>query len=91
METPIVAPPAIDNSHIALYIGAFILANGTTIGLIVKWAVGRAVDYTHLVRDVRELQQNKKDQDAKNDKVQTDLKGLSIKIDRKTNNKGEPQ
>ena len=89
MDTPNVTP--IDNSQIALYIGAFILANGTTIGLLVKWAVSRAVDYTHLVRDVKELQKNKEAQDLKNEKVQADLKGLSMKIDRKTNNKGEPQ
>lgn len=86
METPQVDPTT--NTQIALWIGLFLLGNGTTIGLVVKWAVGRAVDYTHLVRDVRELQQNKKDQDAKNEKVQHDLKGLSMKIDNKTKPKG---
>lgn len=60
-----------------MQLGGAIVANALTI----RWVVGSVINYTHLQRDVRELQANKMAQDDKNDKVQNDLKGLSIKID----------
>lgn len=64
-------------------LGAFILANAVTITLLVRWFVNRAIEYTHLQRDVKELQDFENQQNLKNEKVQQDLKGLSIKIDKK--------
>lgn len=85
METPAVDPNT--NSQIALWIGLFILGNGSAIGFCVKWAVNRAIDYTHLQRDVKELQDFKKEQIETNKKNEFDHKGLSIKIDNKTKEK----
>lgn len=81
METPIV--DATTNSQIALWIGAFILANGSAIGFFVRWAVNRAIDYTHLQRDVKELQGFREEQKEINKDNERDHKGLSIKIDKK--------
>jgi uncharacterized membrane protein (DUF106 family) len=65
-------------------LGAFILANAVTIALFTRWVVNRAIDYTHLQRDVRELQGFEKAQELKNEQTLKDLKGLSIKIDKKS-------
>lgn len=70
---------------------AFLIANGATLWAIGRWGVGRAIAYTHLERDVRELQKNHAAQLETNAKVQTDLKGLSIKIDRRTQDKSPLQ
>jgi hypothetical protein len=61
---------------------AFAVANATVMFAIGRWGVTRAIKYTHLERDVVELQNVKKAQDETNAKVQNDLKGLSIKIDK---------
>lgn len=65
-------------------LGAFILANAVTIALFTRWVVNRAIDYTHLQRDVKELQDFEKAQELKNEQTLKDLKGLSIKIDKKS-------
>lgn len=39
----------------------------------VKWLIGKVIDYTHLQRDVKELQKD-------NEKHKQDLKGLGIKL-----------
>lgn len=59
---------------------AFVIGNAAAIFAVLKWGTIRAIKYTHLERDVVELQKKMVDQDLKNDRVQVDLKGLSIKI-----------
>jgi hypothetical protein len=63
---------------------AIILANAATLFGVFRFGVIRAIKYTHLERDVKELQDKAKLQDIVNGGVQKDLKGLSMKIDRKT-------
>lgn len=70
-----------DNQTAAIWIGTFILGNAVTIGLVFRWAIARVIDYTHLQRDVRELQVQKLTQDEINKKNEFDHKGLSIKLD----------
>lgn len=62
---------------------AFLVANAATLWAIGRWGVGRAIAYTHLERDVRELQEAVKSQLETNAQVQRDLKGISQKIDRR--------
>lgn len=64
-------------------LGAFIIGNAVTIAIFGRWIVNRAIDYTHLQRDVKELQDFEKQQSDINAKVQQDLKGISIKADKK--------
>lgn len=71
-----------DNQTVALWIGTIILGNAVTIGLVFRWAIARVIDYTHLQRDVKELQRDKLNQDAINLQNEADFKGLSMKIDR---------
>ena len=63
----------------------FIIGNAAAIFAVLKWGTIRAIKYTHLERDVLELQKAKEVQDLKNEKVQNDLKGLSMKINQVKN------
>jgi hypothetical protein len=65
---------------------ALIVANGATVYGFARWGIARAIEYTHLVRDVKELQTFRDETRKREAQVQADLKGLSQKIDRKTNN-----
>lgn len=65
-------------------LGAFIFSNFVVIVVAMTWVVRRAIEYTHLQRDVKELQDFEKSQEIKNEKVQQDLKGISTKIDKKS-------
>ena len=66
----------------------FIIGNAAAIFAVLKWGTIRAIKYTHLERDVVELQKAKDVQDVFNKQILQDLKGLSIKIDRKCTDKG---
>lgn len=68
------------NDQLILLVGGFIIANAATIFAVVKWGVSRAIQYTHLERDVLELQKYRDLNDVKYERIQIDLKGLSIKI-----------
>jgi hypothetical protein len=68
---------------------AIILANAATLFGVFRFGVIRAIKYTHLERDVVELQKKDLVHDQRHEKVQKDLKGLSIKIDRQTGRKTE--
>lgn len=70
-----------DNQTVAIWIGTFLLGNTVAIALFFRWAIARVIDYTHLQRDVKELQKAKLDQDEVNKKNEFDHKGLSIKLD----------
>jgi hypothetical protein len=72
------------NEQIVGALAAFILANGATVFAIARWGVGRAIAYTHLVRDVKELQDFRKLTELRDAEIERDLKGLSMKIDRQT-------
>lgn len=61
---------------------AFVVTNSMAIFAILRWGVTRAIKYTHLERDVLELEDFEKAQIETNQKVQDDLKGLSMKINR---------
>jgi len=63
-------------------LGAFIVTNIVTIFFVIRWAVNRAIEYTHLERDVKELQKFRLDQEAQNKTVMNDMKGLSMKINK---------
>ena len=60
----------------------FLIANGTIVWAIFRWGVARAIEYTHLQRDVKELQGSAKIAVEKHEQVMNDLKGLSLKINR---------
>lgn len=68
-----------------------ILGNAATFGFLIKiivpWSIKRAIEYTHLERDVKELQAFEIEQNQANKDVQKDLKGLSMKIDKAKENK----
>lgn len=73
------------NEQVIATIVALILGNGATAWAVARWGIGRAIAYTHLERDVKELQTWRKEvQEPTNASVQKDLKGISIKIDRRT-------
>lgn len=59
---------------------AFLILNIASVWAIAKWGIGRAIAYTHLERDVKELQKYRDAAEAKHEKVLNDMKGLSIKI-----------
>ena len=62
-----------------------IASNGLIFFGIFKWGVIRAIEYTHMQRDIKELKESEVDQLKFNLKVMDDLKGISIKIDTKIN------
>jgi hypothetical protein len=64
-------------------LGAFIIANAVTLWAIFKWGFKQAVDYTHKLRDIKELQDFREEQKKTNEKFVNDLKGVSMKIDGK--------
>lgn len=59
---------------------AFIIGNAAAIFAVLKWGTIRAIRYTHLERDVIELQKYREVLELRHEKTQNDLKGLSIKI-----------
>lgn len=64
-------------------LATFIVANAATIFVVLKWGMKQAIDYTHKIRDIKELQDFKIYQEKINEKNETDHKGLSMKIDGK--------
>lgn len=58
----------------------FIVGNAAAIFAVLKWGTIRAIKYTHLERDVLELQKYRETIELRHEKTQNDLKGLSIKI-----------
>jgi hypothetical protein len=67
------------NEQIALWIAS----NGIISWGVLRWGMKQAIDYTHKIRDIKELQDKSLKQDLINEKVERDLKGLSMKIDGK--------
>lgn len=65
------------NDQVVGAIVAFVIANGATVYGIARWGISRAIEYTHLVRDVRELRADLDRLEAKHEKVQYDLKGIA--------------
>ncbi len=72
------------NEQVVATIVALILGNGATAFAVARWGVTRAIEWTHMQRDIAELKTWRLAQEAKNDAVQKDLKGISIKIDQRT-------
>jgi hypothetical protein len=68
---------------------AIILTNAATLFAVARWGVDRAIKYTHLERDVKELQDSRDVAETRHEKIISDLKGLSMKIDRRTGPKAE--
>ncbi len=69
-------------NELVLAVGLFVLGNAATIWAVLRWGVNRAIEYTHLKRDVMELQKYRETIEIRHEKTQNDLKGLSIKIDK---------
>jgi hypothetical protein len=63
--------------QIVAAVTAFVLANGGLVFGISRSLISRAIAYTHLERDVREMKKEIDDLKAKHEKVQFDLKGVA--------------
>jgi cell division protein FtsB len=74
----------VNTEQIVATIVGLIMGNGAVVYGIARWGIMRAIRYTHLERDVAELQKDLADLLAKHEKTQRDLNGLSQKIDRRT-------
>jgi hypothetical protein len=72
----------LSNEQFGAALIAFIVANAASLWAFTRWGIGRAIAYTHLERDVKELQEAKKVSDQRHEKILKDMIGLSIKIER---------
>lgn len=66
-----------------------LVGNAFTLFAVLRWGVDRAIKYTHLERDVKELKDFEVTTEKRHERIQHDLKGLSMKIDRQTGRKSE--